>query len=96
MNYLYSTMMYINVLWTQMSRQWMYYTNRRSKEFLMVCINFWMWSRQISGMISCAARAAIAITRSLQQQQQHSLFSQASWGRLEMKPERNKFRVQAH
>ena len=24
-----------------------------------------------------------------QQQQQHSLFSQASWGRLEMKPERN-------
>ena len=26
-----------------------------------------------------------------QQQQQHSLFSQASWGRLEMKPERNKF-----
>ena len=23
-----------------------------------------------------------------QQQQQHSLFSQASWGRLEMKPER--------
>ena len=24
MNYLYSTMMYINVLWTQMSRQWMY------------------------------------------------------------------------
>ena len=32
---------------------------------------------------------------SLQQQQQHSLFSQASWGRLEMKPERNKFKVQA-
>ena len=30
------------------------------------------------------------------QQQQHSLFSQASWGRLEMKPERNKFKVQAH
>jgi len=28
-----------------------------------------------------------------QQQQQHSLFSQASWGRLEMKPERNKFKV---
>src|SRR6185312_7847808 len=27
------------------------------------------------------------------QQQQHSLFSQASWGRLEMKPERNKFKV---
>ena len=25
-----------------------------------------------------------------QQQQQHSLFSQASWGRLEMKPKRNK------
>ena len=23
-------------------------------------------------------------------------FSQASWGRLEMKPERNKFKVQAH
>jgi len=32
----------------------------------------------------------------LQQQQQHSLFSQASWGRLEMKPERKKFKVQAH
>jgi len=31
-----------------------------------------------------------------QQQQQHSFFSQASWGRLEMKPERNKFKVQAH
>ena len=31
-----------------------------------------------------------------QQQQQHSLFSQVSWGRLEMKPERNKFKVQAH
>jgi hypothetical protein len=29
-------------------------------------------------------------------QQQHSLFSQASWDRLEMKPERNKFKVQAH
>ena len=29
-------------------------------------------------------------------QQQHSLFSQASWGSLEMKPERNKFKVQAH
>ena len=31
-----------------------------------------------------------------EQQQQHSLFSQASWGRLDMKPERNKFKVQAH
>ena len=30
------------------------------------------------------------------QQQQHSIFSQASWGTLEMKPERNKFKVQAH
>jgi len=35
-------------------------------------------------------------TEGIQQQQQHSLFSQASWGRLEMKPERNKFKVQAH
>ena len=35
-------------------------------------------------------------TRGEQQQQQHSLFSQASWGRLEMKPERYKFKVQAH
>ena len=34
--------------------------------------------------------------KDVQQQQQHSLFSQASWGRLEMKPERNKFKVQAH
>jgi len=32
----------------------------------------------------------------LQQQQQHSLFSHTSWGTLEMKPERNKFKVQAH
>jgi len=32
----------------------------------------------------------------LKQQQQQSLFSQASWGRLEIKPERNKFKVQAH
>ena len=29
-----------------------------------------------------------------QQQQQHIIFSQASWGRLEMKPERSKFKVQ--
>ena len=34
MNYLYTTMMYINILWTQMSRQWMYMTDRRSKEFI--------------------------------------------------------------
>ena len=34
MNYLYTTMMYINVLWTQMSQQWMYMTNRHSKEFV--------------------------------------------------------------
>ena len=32
--------------------------------------------------------------RQQQQQQQHIIFSQASWGRLEMKPERNKFKVQ--
>ena len=25
-----------------------------------------------------------------------AFFSQASWGRLEIKPERNKFKVQAH
>ena len=25
-----------------------------------------------------------------------AFFSQASWGRLEMKPERNKFKIQAH
>ena len=34
MNYLYTTMMYINVLWTQMSRQWMYMADRRSKDFI--------------------------------------------------------------
>ena len=34
MNYLYTTIMYINVLWTQMSRQWMYMADRRSKEFI--------------------------------------------------------------
>ena len=33
MNYLYTTMMYINLLWTQMSQQWMYMADRRSKEF---------------------------------------------------------------
>jgi len=36
------------------------------------------------------------VIKQQQQQQQHSLFSQASWGRLEMKPERNKFKAQAH
>ena len=35
-------------------------------------------------------------THNKQQQQQHSLFPQASWCRLEMKSERNKFKVQAH
>ena len=39
---------------------------------------------------------AVVFVGILQQQQQHSLFSQESWGRLEMKPERNKFKVQAH
>ena len=34
MNYLYTTMMYINILWTQMSRQWMYMADRCSKEFI--------------------------------------------------------------
>ena len=34
MNYLYITMMYINVLWTQMNRQWMYMADRCSKEFM--------------------------------------------------------------
>ena len=38
----------------------------------------------------------LKLTHPSLQQQQHSLFSQASWGRLEMKPERNKFKVQAH
>ena len=38
---------------------------------------------------------AFVVLVSLQQQQQHNIFSQASWGRLEMKPERNKFKVQA-
>ena len=33
MNYLYTTTMYINILWIQMSRQWMYMADRRSKEF---------------------------------------------------------------
>ena len=34
MNYLYTIMMYINILWTQMSRQWMYMADRCSKEFI--------------------------------------------------------------
>ena len=33
--------------------------------------------------------------RSNKQQQQHSIFSQASWGRLEMKPQGTKVTVQA-
>jgi hypothetical protein len=38
----------------------------------------------------------MALPAQQQQQQQHRLFSQANWGRLEMKSERNKFKVQAH
>ena len=34
MNYLYTTMMYINVLWTQMSQQRMYMADQRSNEFI--------------------------------------------------------------
>jgi len=32
----------------------------------------------------------VALFNEKQQQQQHSFFPQASWGRLEMKPKRNK------
>ena len=40
---------------------------------------------------TAAAAAATTTTTTIR-----SLFSQASWGRLEMKPERNKFKIQAH
>jgi len=36
------------------------------------------------------------VYRVQQQQQQHSLFFPSKLGSLEMKPERNKFKVQAH
>ena len=39
---------------------------------------------------------ALEFTGILSNQQQYSLFSQVNWGRLEMKPERNKFKVHAH
>ena len=55
------------------------------------------------GVASGLATVALGLSKSERcgkdlpiQQQQHSLFSQASWGKLEMKPERNKFKVQAH
>jgi hypothetical protein len=31
----------------------------------MACIIFWMWPRQTSGMVSCAARVEIARTRKI-------------------------------
>jgi hypothetical protein len=34
-----------------------------TRSSLMASIIFWMWLRQTSGMISCAARASIARTR---------------------------------
>ena len=61
-----------------------------------------MWSQKCVGIPSShqeptTPHAALASMSPLQQQQQqHSLFSQTSWGRLEMKSERNKFKVQAY
>jgi len=51
---------------------------------------------QLHNMVQLLIVMRMGRRLSNQQQQQHSLFSQASWGRLEMKPERNKFKVQAH
>jgi len=56
-------------------------------------------TRKKFNFLSLACEVVTCNTVSLwqqQQQQQHSLFFQASWGRLELKPERNKFKVQAH
>jgi len=50
----------------------------------------------VSCLLSCFCFFVDKQQQQQQQQQQHSLFPQASWGRLEMKPERNKFKVQAH
>jgi len=52
------------------------------------CVRIWRRNRG-TGRIN--GRFSFPVARR-EQQQQHSLFSQASWGRLEMKPERNKFK----
>ena len=41
----------------QMDRRWVYKADRGIRSSLMACIIFWMWLRQISRMVSCAARA---------------------------------------
>ena len=54
------------------------------------------WSVLLQRLAKPSTSCGTQIQQQQQQQQQHSLFSQANWGRLEMKPERNKFKVQAH
>ena len=48
-------------------------------------------NHKLIAVLISRSSATTTLTESfLVQQQQHSLFSQASWGRLEMKPKRNK------
>ena len=55
-----------------------------------------LWLKNIGTADAQVDTLHVRLQQQQQQQQQHSLFAQASWGRLEMKPERNKFKVQAH
>ena len=48
----------------------------------------WRWRASVAVMARIPSDGAR--TPPLQQQQQHNLFSQASWSRLEMKPERKR------
>jgi len=59
------------------------------------CKSYWKANMKYQNTSAVDSQSELK-SRIQQQQQQHSLFSQASWGRLEMKPERNKFKVQAH
>jgi hypothetical protein len=43
--------------------------------------------RELTPCLNCSGVVLLALSQ--QQQQQHSLLSQASWGRLEMKPKRD-------
>src|SRR4026208_1924742 len=66
----------------QMDRQWMYNADRRSKEFIDGLHYFFMWLRQTSRMVLCAARVFIAIiTRITHLQESYTAtFSQmVSW-----------------
>jgi len=61
----------------------------KMKRVIDVCMQLeinWWYRSHARGV---HAKKTINIKLYIQQQQQHNLFSQASWGRLEMKPGRN-------